>query len=195
MWTTLLEYLFPEKKIHTLAFCESAPLSLPLPYTVLYQYSNELRKALHAIKFQNNKQYLDQLAMALLHDFKPVSIDIIIPIPTHPLRISKRGYEHTQKLIEKMAYFHKIPLRTDILYRQNNTQHLHNLNPQERVQELENSFVVWGKQGQALQGKNILLFDDIITTGNTLVAAYTELLKYKPKSIIALGLARPSFRQ
>ena len=193
----LWQWLFPEKKtdLRFTLFIESSPLNVPFTYTALYQYSDSLRKALHEIKFKKNQNLINQISLQIIKDYMPHEIDLIVPIPLHPLRLQERGFDHTYELIHKFAYFHKIPLGLDIVSRSTNTKPMFELNPVDRQTEVQDSFDVWPNQGNRLTGKNILLFDDIITTGNTLVAVYTELMKYQPKSIIALGVTRPSFRQ
>lgn len=193
----LWQWLFPEKEnvITFTKFVESSPLALPFKYTALYQYSDSLRQALHEIKFKNNRHYLDQIGLQLIKDFKPDNIDLLIPVPIHPQRLNERGFDHTYELTRKFAYFHKIPINTNIVYRSINTKHMYELNPQDRRAEVDDSFAIWENMAKTLKGKNVLLFDDIITTGNTLLAVYNAIIKYQPKSVIALGITRPSFQQ
>lgn len=191
----LLQFLFPEEKLSTdfVRYVETVPLkNLPFAYTVLYEYSEDLKKYLHQIKFAQDKRLIKHISKKILADHRLGNpIDMLIPVPTHPVRQQSRGFEHTAELIRNFAYFHKIPLRIDMVYREYNTRPLFNLSAAERKREVADSFKVWPTKASELKGKNILIFDDILTTGRTLQAVYDCLLPYQPSSITALCLSRP----
>lgn len=191
----LWRLLFPDtpETVVFKRFRESAPAALPFSYTVLYEYSATLKKYLHKIKFEHNTKLLTMLAKKILADYHhPRHLDLIIPVPTHPHRARERGFDHTAKLIENFAYFHKIPLRTDIVYREYQTRPLFALSALDRQKEIHASFNIWPTKAAELKGKDILLFDDILTTGNTLKAVYEKLQQCQPKSITVLCLSRPA---
>jgi predicted amidophosphoribosyltransferase len=194
----LLELLFPEERPDTdfVPFSENTShLVLPCSYKVLYTYTEILKKYLHDIKFTHNKKLIAVISNKIIADHHPNSpIDMLIPVPTHPLRVKSRGYEHTTELIRKFACFHKISLRTDILYRESNTRPLFNLSAAERHNEVTDSFKVWSTKTKDILDQHILIFDDILTTGNTLKAVHECLLPYRPASISALCLSRPLIR-
>jgi ComF family protein len=189
-----VQFLFPEtsENIVFKRFQETQPALVPFSYEILYEYSESLKKYIHKIKFEHNTKLITLLSQKILADYHPKQpLDMIIPVPTHPQRVLHRGFEHTAKLIEKFAYFHKIPICTDIVYRESNTRPLFSLSAAERKAEIYGSFNIWPKMTTAISGKNILLFDDILTTGNTLKAVYTELQKWQPRSITVFCLSRP----
>lgn len=190
----IFQLLFPDtpETIVFKRFQENQTAQVNFSYTVLYEYSELLKKYLHKIKFEHNLKLIDLISKKILADYAlPRQLDMIIPVPTHPQRVLIRGFEHTAKLIEKFAYFHKIPIRIDIVYRESNTRPLFNLSAVARKEEIYESFNIWTSTAENIRGKNILLFDDILTTGNTLQAVYVELQKWQPQSITVLCLSRP----
>ena len=93
---------------------------------------------------------------------------MIIPVPLHPRREKKRGYNQAEKFASGLSEAMNIPVSTSCLYRQkaNVTQ-----SGKSRFSRWENVEGIFGVRTQSLlEHKHILLVDDVITTGSTLEA-------------------------
>lgn len=111
-------------------------------------------------------------------------IDLIIPIPLHPKRYEERGYNQSEKIAlgiyeilrdESSKKGLKEPsLRTDILKRVRNTPHQMGKERKERLINLKEAFEI--SKEKELFKKNILLVDDVLTTGSTLGEAGETLM-------------------
>ena len=110
-------------------------------------------------------------------------IDYIIPVPISTQRESERGFNQTEVLLDalKINYLK--------IKRIKNTKKMFKiLEENKRNQNIKNSFFI--NNDTNLSNKNILLFDDIVTTGATLREIKSEILKkYKVNKIVVLALA------
>ncbi len=89
---------------------------------------------------------------------------MIIPIPLHPSRKRVRGYNQAEILADELSLLTGIPARNDILYRIKRTSPQKKLDGSGRRKNLRGAFAV--KRGENLP-QNVLLIDDIYTTGST----------------------------
>lgn len=98
-----------------------------------------------------------------------LSIDYIIPVPLHGKRQKMRGYNQAELLARELKREMGIPVLTDYLLRVKNTRPLYNLNQKERQQALDGVFALREESVDTdeIAGSNILLLDDIFTTGTT----------------------------
>lgn len=124
-----------------------------------------------------------------LKDIK-TNVDFIVPVPMHKRKQKKRGFNHAQYLAEEFSKLFDIPLATDILAKTHKTKpQVETENKQERQNNLKNVFALIAP-ADALRGKNILLIDDVATTGSTLRECALALKPAKPKEIWALTIAQ-----
>lgn len=103
------------------------------------------------------------------------SIDVIIPVPLHRKRRRRRGYNQSEILAKELGKRCNIPVDTNSVIRTVNTRPQKELNNKERQKNLRSAFDVTKYWKNA---KNVLLIDDIYTTGNT-IDSIARLLKQK----------------
>jgi len=108
-------------------------------------------------------------------------IDLIIPVPLHPRKMRKRGYNQSQFLADGIAEILGIQVNNKTLIRKTATQSQTKKDRYTRFQNLQHTFSVVDKN--ILQGKHILLVDDVVTTGATLESCAAELQKYGLKRL------------
>jgi ComF family protein len=114
------------------------------------------------------------------------SCDIIMPIPLHWRRLGMRRYNQAALLAEEISKITKVPTCPNSLKRKRNTQAQGHLSRTARQLNLQGAFVVT----KDVQGKSILLIDDVLTTGATLINACNTLLKAGAKQVTCLTIAR-----
>lgn len=121
----------------------------------------------------------------------PYDIDVIVPVPLHPLRLLQRGYNQTMPIVEVLADAWHLPVQTRCLYKRRYTTSQVGLSAQERRRHEENTFGV--RHPERLASCHVLLVDDVLTTGATIVAAADALLASVPNvriSVLTLTLAQ-----
>jgi len=131
--------------------------------------------------------------MIQMSSISDVSIDYIVPIPLHWTRYARRGFNQAQEMACVVALNLKRPV-INFLKRNKRTTFQSKLSVEERQENVKNAFVpAWRYKRfnrDLLLDKNILLIDDLCTTGSTLKSAAKALLEFKPKSITALVACR-----
>jgi len=156
--------------------------------TALLNYNEAAAHSMAAIKYKNKREYLDFYAGESAKRLGPVLLsmkaDALIPVPVHPKRLRKRGFNQAGVLAEKLGELLSIPVEPHLLYRIRNTEAQKELSASERLKNLEKAFAVSEPQDPrdagAGSGKNmpecVILVDDIYTTGST-IEACTRVLK------------------
>lgn len=148
-------------------------------------------KTLVLKKFYGDMLASKQLARVMLAvmPFDQINADIVVPIPLHWWRYAGRGYNQSVVMAQEIGNELCIQSRS-LLMRKKKTVFQSRLSAEQRKSNLDNAFVIhpWinFKGINVVQGKNILLVDDLCTTGSTLVSAAKALLELKPKSITAV---------
>ena len=115
---------------------------------------------------------------------------LIIPIPVHWQRFLQRKYNQTEVLAKHVATHSGAELKTDILRRPRKTVPLKEVNRSERFSILENAFEINADKVQEMKEQNIVLIDDVMTSGATLSAAAKTLQRAGAGDISVLVLAR-----
>ena len=156
-----------------------------------FQKGSPFQKLLHSLKYKGNKEIGQVLgkyaAVDLLDspDFK--SVDIIIPVPLHPNKYKKRGFNQSEWIGKGLSEVLEIPQDTLTLrrIRENDTQTKKSVF--ERYENTEGIFELADKT--TLAGKHVLLVDDVLTTGSTLEACIRVLIEIDGVKVSVFTLA------
>lgn len=143
----------------------------------LINYDDHARQSMAAIKYKNKRQYLDFYAEAICQRYaaqlRSMNVQALIPVPIHASRKRQRGFNQAELLADKIGARLGIPVYSDALCRSKKTLPQKQLNPTERLQNLQQAF----QPGTIPPGvTDVILVDDIYTTGATLEAC-TRILK------------------
>ena len=156
-----------------------------------FQKGSPFRKLLHELKYKGNKEIGEILgryaAAELLNSPDFCSIDIIIPIPLHPKRFAQRGYNQSEWIGKGLSAVLDKPQDTNTLKRVKQTTTQTKKSVFERFENTEGIFELSG--AKELEGKHLLLIDDVLTTGSTLNAAINTLLNIPNVKISIFTLA------
>jgi len=114
--------------------------------------------------------------------------ELLVPVPLHPKRIKKRGFN--QSLLLARA-FPGTPVAREALTRTRHTPSQVGLNPKERRDNVKGAFAVTNPA--RVQGKNVLLIDDLYTTGSTVKECARVLLKAGARRVEVLTVARVKY--
>ncbi|HVV55096.1 MAG TPA: phosphoribosyltransferase family protein [Mucilaginibacter sp.] len=144
-----------------------------------FNKGGKIQHLMHRFKYKGIKQIgyvLGNIAAEQLAK-NPVfaGTDFIIPVPLHKSRLRKRGYNQSACFAEGLAQKLKAAVMEDNLVRTTATETQTHRSRFSRFENMQQVFTV--KTPELLAGKHVLLVDDVITTGSTLEACGTELLK------------------
>ena len=168
----------------------------------LYYYKNaDVKKIIKLIKYKGDRKTTEYISK-LLHDYLLEDISekleiynfskpIIIPIPATKQRMKKYGFNQCDRITKNIE---KIDKNRDFEYLYNilikikdNESQAHTSSKTERIKNIKNSFAVFSPE--KILKRNIILIDDVWTTGATLDEAKGELLKAGAKSVVAYTIA------
>ncbi len=155
-------------------------------------YKGTVKKLIHEFKY-NGKDYLGEPLAGLMNEFirdyrLPIEyMDFIVPIPLYKSRLREREFNQARVLSEQVAGEFGKRVLADILVRIRRTRSQTELSPEKRRLNVEGSFGI--KDAAALKGANILLVDDVLTTGATLDEASRVLKQNGAGIIVAMTLA------
>jgi ComF family protein len=154
---------------------------------VATSYDSLYERLLHELKFECRKQAVYPIVDIMLQQLQSIEVfDSICPLPTAPSRVRLRGFDHALLISRELSKKSSIPTQKS-LTRSTNARQV-GANRRERLSQLENEFKVHGKD--SVRGKNILLVDDIITTGASIASATNALYKAGAKNVSALVYAQ-----
>lgn len=142
----------------------------------LFNYNETAKKSMAAIKYRNKREFLDFYAEMMTYRFRHTiqnwKPDVLIPVPVHPSRRRKRGFNQAEELARRLSKLLRIPVESRLLVRTRKTAPQRELNPQQRLANLKQAFSV--NPGRPIP-QRVVLVDDIYTTGSTMEACSRAL--------------------
>jgi ComF family protein len=156
-----------------------------------YNKGSRIRKLIHKLKYNGIREIGYELGriygLNLKNSGFTENIDIIIPVPLHPSRQRKRGFNQCDYISRGFAEVTGLQLDIGTLVRIRSSDTQTKRSRYERWMNVEGIFTV--TDSQKLKGKHILLVDDVITTGSTIDACASELLKIENVKVSVAALA------
>lgn len=144
----------------------------------LWVHKGVVTWSVYQFKYHNRRIYgrfyAEELYRVYGKNLEDWGIDLIVPVPLHWRRKRKRGYNQAEIIARHLGELTGIPVDAKLVIRKKYTTPQKTLNDKERVKNLKNVFDMRKKK---VRGKNILLIDDIYTTGSTIDAISKVLLE------------------
>ncbi len=135
--------------------------------------------AIHQFKYQNRPgigiAFGREFGYQLLRSENFILPDFLVPVPLHPKKERKRGYNQSEMIADGMSEALGIPVFPNILIKAENTSSQTNKSRFDRYLNVSDSFSV--ENAESISNKHIFLIDDVITTGATLEACAAKLLQ------------------
>jgi len=151
-------------------------------------YEGPLRKLIHLFKYGKVETLAGPLSRLLIRSL-PLDqrFDVIVAMPMHWRKQWERGFNQAELLAKPVAKRHGVKLATN-LRRKRQTKAQAGLTEAQRLANVKDSFLI--RRSEEINGKRVLLVDDVFTTGATLRAAAAALKKAGAVHVSALTLAR-----
>ncbi len=156
-------------------------------------YNEIAMRMISQFKYYNHTEFTKLFGYLLWLKVKDwiLEADIITPIPLHPNRLKKRGYNQAALLAVQLATKSKLQLKTNSLTRTVDNKPQMGMNYYQRVKNVHNIFMLEPKHRQEFSGKSVVLVDDVITTGATSNEAARVLIQDgNAAKVIVVSLAR-----
>jgi ComF family protein len=154
------------------------------------RFEGLVRTAIHQFKYKNLRVMARPLAI-LIRDYlieNPLSGEVLVPVPLHPRRLRERGYNQSELLAREVGKLVQLPVLNNSLIRHKYVlpqAQTHSV--EERRRNVKQAFTC---QNDSLQKKQVLLIDDVSTSGATLDACSKALKTAGATSVWGLVLAR-----
>jgi len=155
-------------------------------------YEGPLRTAIHELKYRGRRRVAGRLAEALLG--RPGVLPVLgggvvlVPVPLHPRKRRERGFNQSELLAAAIAARAGVPLVKDALVRRRETGTQTGLSAAARRANVRGAFAV--RRRARIEGRRIVLLDDVYTTGATALACAQALLAAGAHEVRLLTLAR-----
>ncbi len=157
----------------------------------IFEKDKEIQHIIHSIKYSQrflNGMFLGKIMSLFIEDkINAWKIDLLIPVPLHSVKKAERGFNQSYYISKGISRNFKIPIDEKSLKRKRYTQSQTTMNLIERQENIKDAFRV--KHKKIIAGKNILLIDDVITTGATVAECGRMLLENGAKSVYAASIA------
>jgi len=155
-----------------------------------FRKGNRIQKLVHQVKYRGQKEMGTVLGREMgksLRDSNFNDVDLIAPVPLHPQKFRKRGYNQSEWIANGVAEIIVKPLDTKTLERRVFTDTQTHKKRYDRWENVNSGFVLTASERFA--GKHILLIDDVITTGATLEACIHAVLSAPETKVSVATLA------
>lgn len=154
-------------------------------------YSGSVRAALHALKYRGERRLSTPLAATLATRWSRATAggELVAWVPVHPSRQRERGFDQAEELARAMAAGLGLPV-AHCLQRRQRTVAQHALDQQARADNTATAFVATEAGQAAVQGRWVVLVDDIVTTGATLAGCAAALYDAGAIAVSAICVAR-----
>ena len=158
---------------------------------LLFQKKGMVQRLLHNLKYKRHEEIGVILGKWLGYEIKKSNqfkgIDMVIPVPLHKSKLRKRGYNQVTKFAIELANSINADYIDNVLVKTNST----------KTQVFKKRFARWNdskaifniQNPELIEGKHILLVDDIITTGATIESCANELLNHSYNKDIKISVA------
>ncbi len=158
------------------------------PY--LYVPSSPIYRAITSLKYGGMRSVAPELAELLFVFWQKRQVadpDVIVPVPSHPSRVRQRGYAQAALIATELGRMMGVLVGSDSLVRvQNAPSQLETESREDRWTNVQGSF----RSESQVSGANVLLVDDLVTTGSTASACAAALKRAGARRVIGLSVAR-----
>jgi ComF family protein len=179
------------------------PISSSIPLYSWGIYDGALKRAIATCKYDNHPEIMEAIAtkisdiwkrstesQKIMQTFPKLSV---IPIPLHANKLKSRGFNQAEVLAKRFCELSNLSCNTQLLQRVKDTKaQMQTKSSKERIENLARAFTVPSQHNS--NQRNIILFDDIYTTGATIREAIATLANHQINTCAVIVLARPQFQ-
>lgn len=162
----------------------------------LFVYDRHTAPIIYSIKYGNNIELAQRLGSLLYYDICRKSnilseTDLILPVPLHKDVLKKRGYNQAEIIAGALSDESGIIINNSVLIKIKATADQIGLKKLQREKNLKESFDIADKR--VVENKNVMLIDDVLTTGATVNACCDALKKHGANKVFFAVLASKTY--
>ncbi|KAA6345068.1 hypothetical protein EZS27_007334 [termite gut metagenome] len=137
-----------------------------------YDTGSRFNEILHQLKYKGNKELGEVMGSCMARELLSSGffegIDMLVPVPLHPKKLKRRGYNQSEQIAAGISHVTGIPVITSYSERIKNTDTQTHKSAIERRENVEGIFLL--QNPLFFSGKHILIVDDVLTTGATIMS-------------------------
>jgi len=170
-------------------------IAAPPAYTrarAAVRYDEVAATLVHALKYQDRTDLAPPMGRWMARAGRELlaEADMLVPVPLHWRRSWSRRYNQSGALAQVIAGASGVKLRGDLLRRIRATEHQVGLSRPQRASNVQGAFKVAGEAQSEVQGRRVILVDDVLTSGATVDACARALLRAQAAQVDVLVFAR-----
>lgn len=156
-------------------------------------YKDKVVSAIHNFKYSGAKYLAEPFAKLMINSFLELkeligNFDFIIPVPMHKNKLKKRKYNQSKLLADEISKLVSITVLDNVIVKVKNTDSQTTLSRKDRFKNMEDVFKITDKK--IVKNKNILIVDDVLTSGATTESMSKLLKRNKANKVAVLTFAR-----
>jgi ComF family protein len=181
---------------HSCRWCALLPPFVRAVRSVCWAPTGAGGAIIHALKYDGWRAAAEGMAERMARLAWPIDVveerTALVPVPLSHARLRERGFNQSELIAGALASRWRIPVWTDLLSRQRNTETQTRLTPGDRLRNVAGAFDVSSSVATRLRGAHLVLVDDVVTTAATLNACAETLMQGGARiiSYVTFGRAR-----
>lgn len=161
----------------------------------VFVFEGIIRKAVHEFKYRSLRSLATPFAQYMADYFSEhmLMADVLLPVPAHENRLKRRGYNQSELLAVQISAMVSVPVRGDFIRRvRDNKPQARTTSAEERRGNMQNAFTCISDE---VSGKDVMIIDDVCTSGATLEACAAVLKLKGANRVSGLTLAREIYQR
>lgn len=154
--------------------------------------SSPVDRLVYALKYEGWSELAEEMGRTMagvLLPGAPAVPTVVAPVPTTPARLRERGYNQAELLARSLARTRGVPLVSPLVRIRGGPTQV-SLRPSQRLTNVDGVFAVNGSAAAEIRGENVLLVDDVLTTGATAGSAASALVRGGARNVTLVTFAR-----
>lgn len=160
--------------------------------TSAFAYTQPIPHLIHQFKYQNKIELIDFFAQSMINSVDETLItppELLLPVPIHPKRFAKRGYNQSSQLAKQTSLLTGIPYINAFIKNKETPQQA-SLDKKSREKTLKDNFSIKKRFLPLIKDKHLVIIDDVVTTGATSSELARMLKKAHAKRVDVWCIAR-----
>lgn len=148
-----------------------------------------VQNALHTLKYRKNMGIADAIARQMADFVGSLrwDVDLLVPVPLGKMRLKERGYNQVALVARPLAYELGLRYAPHVLWKLRETRSQVGLNVSQRRENVSKAYQA---EGEVVNGRSVLLMDDVATTGSTIQSSAEALLSAGAQEVYVITIAR-----
>ena len=163
--------------------------------TSVFIYNRTIARCIYRLKFDRKTFLARFFTRFIVKNIKEFNTDYIVPVPIYGNRLKERGYNQSLLLVKEISKLTDIPYIEDLILKIKSTLPQTQLSTNKRKTNLKSAFKINEKYRNIIKYKNILIIDDVLTTGTTVDECAKVLKKNNVSKVFVSTIVRTTLNK